>query len=148
LIIEILQLPQNLNHSFSNIGFQKTLNCLFPCIPKLLLCVFIMNMKRIKWYMVGLKKILDVNLQENMCTIYYMTHHGPNFVSTPLQLDWRIHIKPIQSWPCNCGILHAPCVALQSNLLKFIKKSNILNDMTSLFHAFIYLCPIIEHNFF
>jgi len=122
LIVEILQLPQSLNHSFSNISFRKALNCLFPYIHKLLLCVFIMNLKRIKWYMVGLKKIIDVNLQENMCTICYMTHCGPNFVSTPLQLDWRIHIKPIQSWPCNCGILCAPCVILQSNPIEFIKK--------------------------
>ncbi len=75
LIIEILQLPQSLDHSLFNINFQKALNCLFPCIHKLLLCVFIMNMKMIKWYMVGFKKILDVNLQ-NMCTIYYMTILG------------------------------------------------------------------------
>lgn len=137
--------------SLGSFNFLKASTIPFPILvsEKLwiynIFCLFILNQRNIKRYMVRFFRFHKVNLQKKKGAICYMTHCGPNFVSTPLQLDWRIHIKPIQSWPCNCGILHAPCVVLQSNLMEFIKKSNTFNDMSSWFHAFIYLCPNIEH---
>jgi len=84
----------------------------------------------------------------------HVLKHDPlwaKFYVYPLNLDWKIHIEAVQSWPCRWKIIFTPCETFWTYLSKFIKEKCIYHgpkSITNLFHASIFLLFVFKPNFF